>query len=147
MVLLLITPLLKFLVMLVLFYFSLMRLSIVLLLTLLRSLCDFVGFFLIWEFLILLPPIFIVITKVLFRLHINDVFHNLPKHIEIDCHFIQQHVTSGNVRLLFITSVDQTANLFTKAYSPGRLSDLLSKIDVYIFYTYLFLYYLGFVYT
>ncbi|XP_028065759.1 uncharacterized protein LOC114268747 [Camellia sinensis] len=60
----------------------------------------------------------------------NDVFDDRTKHIEIDCHFIRQHVTSGTVRLIFVISANQIAIIFTKAHPPGRLSVLVSKLKL-----------------
>ncbi|XP_028116132.1 uncharacterized protein LOC114313898 [Camellia sinensis] len=60
----------------------------------------------------------------------NDVFHDHTNHIEIDCHFIQQHVTSDTIRLIFVIFADQIANIFTKAHPPGRFSALLFKLKL-----------------
>ncbi|CAN1807703.1 Retrovirus-related Pol polyprotein from transposon TNT 1-94 [Linum perenne] len=62
----------------------------------------------------------------------NPVLHDRTKHIETHVHYIRELVASGDVRLLYIRSDDQVADLFTKAVSTSRhwfLTHKLMMID------------------
>jgi len=58
----------------------------------------------------------------------NDTFHERSKHIEIDFHYVRQHLFQGLLQLHSIMFHDQLAYLFTKSHSPRRFRYLVSKL-------------------
>ncbi|RVW99739.1 Retrovirus-related Pol polyprotein from transposon TNT 1-94 [Vitis vinifera] len=66
-------------------------------------------------------------------LHIasNPVFHERTKHIEVDCHFIKEKITSGCVATSFVNSNDQLANIFTKSLRGPRIKYICNKLGAY----------------
>ena len=59
---------------------------------------------------------------------VNPVVHARSKHIELDYHFIQERIVLGQLVTRHVSSVNQLADIFTKALPKLSLYSLRSKL-------------------
>ena len=50
----------------------------------------------------------------------NPKYHSITKHIELDLHFVREHVANKELVIEHVSSLDQSVNVLTK---PLRFDD------------------------
>lgn len=61
----------------------------------------------------------------------NLVYHARTKHVEIDFHFVREHVAAKTLDVCFILSEDQLADVLTKPIVSSRFQHFCSKLNVF----------------
>lgn len=60
----------------------------------------------------------------------NPIFHGRTKHIEVRHHFIHEKIESREIKLEFVSIVDQVADILTKALGRIVFERLREKIGL-----------------
>jgi hypothetical protein len=60
----------------------------------------------------------------------NSMFHARTKHVKIDYHFVREKVLSKELRVQFVSSKDQIADVLTKTLPTPRFKLLQAKLIV-----------------
>jgi hypothetical protein len=60
----------------------------------------------------------------------NHVQHQHTKHIEIDLHFVCEHVVVGDVRVIHIPTTSQFADIFTKGLPSSVFSEFRFNLNI-----------------
>ncbi|XP_010277589.1 PREDICTED: uncharacterized protein LOC104611983 [Nelumbo nucifera] len=60
----------------------------------------------------------------------HPMFHACTKHIEVEFHFLRDHILRKNLDVRYISTDDQLADIFTKPLAPVRFGFLRSKLHV-----------------
>jgi hypothetical protein len=60
----------------------------------------------------------------------NPIRHKRMKHIEIDLHFVREHVAIGDVRVLHVSTTSQFGDIFMNDLSTSLFSEFWFSLNI-----------------
>lgn len=60
----------------------------------------------------------------------NPVFHQKMKHIDLDYHFVHEHVVNKSLRIAFISTKDRTTDALIKPLPTAQFQALQTKLSL-----------------
>ena len=60
----------------------------------------------------------------------HPVYHDRTKHIEVHYHFVREKILVGDIDLVYVSTKEQVADIFTKALDTKKLCKFRGLLDV-----------------
>jgi hypothetical protein len=60
----------------------------------------------------------------------NPLSHSRTKHVDVRHHFLRDHKTKGDIKILHVSTEKQLADIFTKPLDESRFYALRSELNI-----------------